>query len=397
MAGIEIHAKPLTASSVVRRLGKGEIDLAPEYQRGKVWSRRRQALLIDSMVRGYDLPKFYVRQVEDGPEEVVDGQQRMTAIAAFFSDEVPLPKESGVLAGKRHSQLPSDVQDSLDDFQLHFTVISKASEVEVREMFLRLQMGVKLNAAEELNAVAGGMHDFVAAVASLPLFNSKIAFSNNRGAHRHVAAQLARLAILGLGDVRKPDLLQLFKTHADWAPDDRAKKLRRVVEWSGKVFDDKDPALRNRGQAVSLLWAVYSLWDDLDFSNHEDEVHVAFRKLDEQHVSDNPVYSDYRVALSHSSDQRKSIETRHQYVVAAVAQWGSGLPRRDPKRAFSLDEKAAMYYRDEGRCQAEDCGAAVPFTEFHADHIVAWTHGGATTLANGQVMCEKHNLSKGAS
>src|SRR3954447_4588899 len=101
VATIEIHAKPLTVSSVVRRLEKGEIDLAPEYQRGKVWSRRRQALLIDSMLRGYDLPKFYVRHVESGPEEVVDGQQRLTAIAAFFADEVPLPKESGNNAGKR--------------------------------------------------------------------------------------------------------------------------------------------------------------------------------------------------------------------------------------------------------------------------------------------------------
>jgi len=258
-------------------------------------------------------------------------------------------------------------------------------------------MGVKLNAAEELNAVAGGMHDFVAALANLPLFVTKIAFSNNRGAHRHVAAQLARLAILGLGDVRKPDLLQLFKTHSEWAPDDRAKKLRRVVEWSGKAFDDKDPALRNRGQAVSLVWALYSLWDDLDFASHEKTVHAAFRKLDEQHVSDNPAYSDYRVALSHSSDQRRSIETRHQYALGALAQWAPDLPRRDPKRAFSLDEKAAIYYRDGGRCQAGHCGVAVPFTEFHADHVIAWTHGGATTLTNGQVLCEKHNLSKGAS
>jgi hypothetical protein len=397
MLRMEIHSKPLTASSVVRRLGKGEIDLAPEYQRGKVWSRRRQALLIDSMLRGYDLPKFYVRQVEEGPEEVVDGQQRLTAIAAYFADEVALPKGPGPTAGKRHSQLPSELQDSLDDFQLHFTVISKAGEDEVREMFLRLQMGVKLNAAEELNAVAGGMHDFVAELAKLPLFMSKIAFSNNRGAHRHVAAQLARLAVLGMGDVRKPDLLQLFRTHAVWTPDEHSKKLRRVLAWSANAFDDKDAALRNRGQAVSLMWATYSLWDDLDFQGHEGDVHEAFRRLDEEHVSDNRAYSDYRVALSHSSDQRKSIETRHRFVVAAIAQWAPNLPRRDPKRAFSADERAAIYYRDGGRCQAEGCGVDVPFTDFHADHVLAWTHGGFTTLANGQVLCSKHNLSKGAS
>lgn len=148
---------------------------------------------------------------------------------------------------------------------------------------------------------------------------------------------------------------------------------------------------------MSLLWSVYSLWDDLEFASHEVEVHAAFRKLDEQHVGDNPAYSDYRVALSHSSDQKRSIETRHQHAMAAIAEWAPALPRRDPKRTFSLDERAAMYYRDGGCCQADGCGVPVPFTEFHADHVIAWTHGGATTLANGQVLCQQHNLSKGAS
>jgi len=394
---MNVEAKPLMAGSVVRRLGKGEIDIAPEYQRGKVWSRNRQGLLIDSMIRGYDLPKFFLRRVEDGPDEVVDGQQRLTAIAAFFADEIPLPRASESYSGRRFSELPSDLQDSLSDFQLHFSVISNANDEEVREMFLRLQMGVKLNAAEELNAVAGGMHDYVARLGELPIFTHKVAFSNSRGSHRHIASQLARLAILGMGDVRKSDLLQLFKTHAHWTPDDHARKLRRVLEWAAEAFDDKDPTLRNRGQTVSLVWGIFSLWDDLDFSNHEKSVHAAFRRLDEGHVSDSSAFGEYRVALSHSSDQRRSVEIRQQFVLAAIAQWALNLPRRDPKRAFSSNERAAIYYRDRGRCQAKRCGVIVPFIKFHADHVTAWTHGGATTLANAQVLCAKHNLSKGAS
>jgi hypothetical protein len=334
MNNLEINARTLTAGAVVRRLGKGEIDLAPEYQRGSVWSRGRQGLLIDSMLRGYDLPKIYVRKVEGGPEEVVDGQQRLTAIAAFLDNGVPLPKDSGEYAKKRYEDLPSALQDRLNDYQLHFSVISDASDSEIREMFLRLQMGVRLNAAEELNAVAGGMHDFVAVLAGLPLFGDEISFSNNRGAHRHVAAQLTRLAVQGMGDCRKVDLIQMYKSHSSWTPDDNAKKLRRVIEWSGGVFDEKDPALRNRGQTVSLLWGTYSLWDDLDFTDQEENVLQAFRKLDQEHVGDNSTYGPYRLALSHSSDQRKSIEVRHHYVLAAIAEWATDIPRRDPNIEF---------------------------------------------------------------
>jgi uncharacterized protein with ParB-like and HNH nuclease domain len=112
---MDVFPKPLTAVSAFKRMNKGEIDLAPEYQRGKVWSRKRQALLIDSMLRGYDLPKFYLREVPEGPDEVVDGQQRLNAIAAFFANELPLPRESGDLAGKRYEQLPTDISDDIDD------------------------------------------------------------------------------------------------------------------------------------------------------------------------------------------------------------------------------------------------------------------------------------------
>ena len=65
---VEVNVNTLTAGAFVRRLAKSEIDLAPEYQRGKVWSNHRQALLSDSMIRGYDLPKMCVRTVDGGPE-----------------------------------------------------------------------------------------------------------------------------------------------------------------------------------------------------------------------------------------------------------------------------------------------------------------------------------------
>ena len=393
---VEVNTKTLTAGAMVRRLGKSEIDLAPEYQRGKVWSRNRQALLVDSMLRGYDLPKIYTRKVEGGPEEVVDGQQRLTAIAAFLQDKVALPKESGEFARKKYLDLPSELQDRLTDYQLHFSVITDADDTEIREMFLRLQMGVRLNAAEELNAIAGGMHDFVAILSELPLFEKKISFSNNRGAHRHVAAQLARLAVMGTGDCRKADLLQMYKSHSGWTPDDKAKRLRQVIEWAPIVFEDRDPILRNRGQTVSMLWGLYSLWTDLDFKNQEIGVRQALKNLDQAVLSDQHAFAPYRLALSHSSDQKKSIEERGHFVLGAIAQWAPDLIRRDPKRIFSSEERAAIYYRDGGVCQEAGCGVAVKFTDFHADHVIPWVHGGVTKLSNAQLLCAPHNLVKGA-
>lgn len=62
-----------------------KIDPQPQYQRTPVWSDEKKQLLIDSILRNYDLPKFYLR-VSNNPSydhEVVDGQQRLRAIWEF--------------------------------------------------------------------------------------------------------------------------------------------------------------------------------------------------------------------------------------------------------------------------------------------------------------------------
>lgn len=39
---------------------RNSIELTPAYQRGPAWTKEKQALLLDSVFRGYDLPKLYL-------------------------------------------------------------------------------------------------------------------------------------------------------------------------------------------------------------------------------------------------------------------------------------------------------------------------------------------------
>src|SRR5687768_5768033 len=61
-------------------------NLNPKYQRLPVWKGTRKPLLIDSILRGYDLPKFYVTVLSLHPNryEVTDGQQRLRTITEFY-------------------------------------------------------------------------------------------------------------------------------------------------------------------------------------------------------------------------------------------------------------------------------------------------------------------------
>jgi len=54
----------------------------PDWQRTEVWDPARKQQLIDSILRGWKLPKFYFMKISNDPEEfeVVDGQQRLMTI-----------------------------------------------------------------------------------------------------------------------------------------------------------------------------------------------------------------------------------------------------------------------------------------------------------------------------
>lgn len=63
------------------------------------------------------------------------------------------------------------------------------------------------------------------------------------------------------------------------------------------------------------------------------------------------------------------------------------------RRRFGRREKNWLYRQSRGRCNA--CGAQLP-PGWHADHVEPFSRGGATDLRNGQALCPRCNLTKGA-
>ncbi len=60
-------------------------------------------------------------------------------------------------------------------------------------------------------------------------------------------------------------------------------------------------------------------------------------------------------------------------------------------RSIPQDVKIAVAARDGGRCR--QCGST---TDLHFDHVIAWSKGGANTVANIQLLCGPCNRRKGA-
>jgi len=149
----------------------------PDWQREEVWSQEKKQLLIDTILRGWRLPKFYFLKVSSNPDEyeVVDGQQRLMAIFEFLDNELPLSDESAAeFKAKYHKKLPDNLSDRFDDYKIEYDEITEANEKDLKEFFQRLQLGLPLTSSEKLNAVHSNLRDFTRKLAKHNFLRNKV-------------------------------------------------------------------------------------------------------------------------------------------------------------------------------------------------------------------------------
>ncbi len=68
----------------------GDLVLDPIFQRRKVWDDARASKLVESVVLEVPLPVFYLAESADGTREVIDGQQRLSALFRFLDNQLSL-------------------------------------------------------------------------------------------------------------------------------------------------------------------------------------------------------------------------------------------------------------------------------------------------------------------
>lgn len=146
---------------------EGYMQLRPFYQRRARWDVERQSKLIESFIINIPVPPVFLYEKAYNQYEVMDGQQRISAIQAFYNNEFKL---AGLeiwpeLNGLRYHQLPDKVKAGLDRRSISSIVLLKESAPDEEEaIILRQQVferlntgGVKLERQEIRNALGEGV------------------------------------------------------------------------------------------------------------------------------------------------------------------------------------------------------------------------------------------------
>ncbi len=384
-----------------------------DFQRPAVWNSSQKQLLIDTILRDYDVPKLYWRKTGSHPDryDVVDGQQRLRAVWEFLDGKLKLPKDAepidGVpIAGCTYTSLPDDLRIRCDVYALDVVILEDTDEDEVREMFLRLQNGTSLKAQEKRNAYPGAMREFVRDLASHAFF-ARVGFANARLNHDLVAAQLICLE-LGGGpvNIKNADLNKMYAENAQFdARSATAKAVQRTLGVLAEVFPDKTPELE-RFNVVSIYCVMSELLRQYvaeDFKPVLRDWFLGFEAVrrEQEAKSDEDADAElaiYREKISQSTDAADSIRWRMEFMLRGFLSQHPRVRLKDNQRSFTHVQKLAVFRRDRSLCQVrlKCAGDALTWDNWHCDHRLAWSKGGLTTVDNGQAACPACNLAKGA-
>ena len=162
-------------------LSSGRWELQPDFQRRSRWSVGKQSRLIESFIMNVPVPPIFLYEYEYSKYQVMDGLQRLTALDAFYKNELILTdlEHWQVLEGRTYDDLPLQLRQGIDRRYLSSIVLlyetaqggDQADQLK-QLVFERINSGGEpLTAQESRNALSDGpLNKALAKLARTPSF-----------------------------------------------------------------------------------------------------------------------------------------------------------------------------------------------------------------------------------
>lgn len=353
----------------------GRLTIQPEYQRNYIYADgKKDVAVIESLLKGYPLGLIYFNKVGPDEFEVLDGQQRITSFGRYVTDKFAVKDENGM--EQYFSGIAKDKQEKILNTKL-LIYECEGTESEIKEWFKTVNIaGVPLNEQELLNAVYSG--PFVT-LAKAEFSNSQNANIQKWGAY--ISGDVKRQAFLerALDWVSRGRIGDYMSRHRY---DDNINELKTyfntVIDWVSGVFD------KVYGEMRGLEWGRL----------YETYHHQAYSAADVAR----------KVQALYEDDFVTSKKGVFEYVLG-----GSQDTKLLTVRVFDGPTKKSVYERQtsEARAKGEsNCPYCAighessksriwKLSEMDADHVSAWSKGGASNIRNCQMLCKPHNQAKG--
>lgn len=353
----------------------GRLTIQPEYQRNYIYADgKRDAAVIQSIIKGYPIGLVYFNKMEDGHLEVLDGQQRITSIGRFVTDRFAIIDEMGT--PQYFSGLHADMKRTIEE-QTILAYECEGTDSEIRNWFRTINIaGVPLNEQELLNAIYSGR--FVT-MAKKEFSNSKN--SNMQKWQTYVKGNPVRQDILSVAlewvsGGKTEEYMSRHRNDSDISG--IMDYFRSVIDWASSVFDCTEKEM------CGLEWGrLYETYHMTPY-DHEDVQKAVSRLFCDDYVKNKKGIFEY--VLGGCKDGRL-LDVR----VFDKATSRSAYTRQTEKAKADGVSNCPLCALMEGQNRQR----IYRFEEMEADHVTAWSKGGQTDSSNCQMLCKMHNRTKG--
>ena len=354
----------------------GKLIIQPEYQRNYIYGDgKKDVAVVKSLLKGYPLGLIYFILNPDGMYEVLDGQQRITSFARFVNKSWPFAIEWN---GKTRymDSLDPDEQEKIKKTCLTIYVC-EGEPSEIQEWFETINIaGVPLTVQERRNASYHG--PFVTKARSL---YSNTGNANMNRWRTYIKGDPKRQAILetALEWVSEGNIDDYMARHRY---DNDIKELTNhfdtVIDWADSVFEYTGP------EVCGLEWGrLYKQYHTNAYSKDTVNARVEDLLADPQVTNKRGVFEyilggekDTSILNVRVFDEKTKRAVYDSQTKKAIEKGVSNCPFC----AIGHDQNSKRIYK---------------LNEMDADHVTAWSKGGATEASNCQMLCKSHNRAKG--
>jgi len=352
----------------------GKLTIQPEYQRNYIYADgKRDVAVIDSMLKDYPLGLIYFVKITADKFEVLDGQQRITSFGRYVTNKFAI-KVDGM--EQYFDSLAPELQAKILNTPL--TIYEcEGEEPEIKSWFKTINIaGVPLTNQELNNAIYSGPFVTLA----------KEEFSNSQNANiqkwsAYVSGSAIRQDFLerAIDWVSKGKIEDYMALHRK---EDNIKELKTyfttVIDWVSTVFKDVETEMRG------LEWGrLYEKYKKQPYSP-QDVSHQVKELYSDSYIKNRKGVFEF--ILGGSTDT-KLLEVRVFDEATKKSVFGKQKTEAELKGISNCPLCALGNNTNKNKIWS--------LAEMDADHVAAWSKGGATDIKNCEMLCKTHNRAKG--
>jgi hypothetical protein len=430
-ANVELKSEKKSVRDLLDLKKNSMLTVNPEYQRAAVWNEAQQKRLIDSVLRGYPLPLIYlhyrkkvVADMQREDLEIIDGQQRINALYRFSEnvfklfDPVQDDKQARFpifiknmdcpWARRDFLSLSPELKERFLDTELFIVKVTTSIDDEARDLFIRLQAGLPLNAQEKRDAWPGGFTELILKLGGKKeitrypghdFFKSLVQTkSSDRGEVRQLCAQICMLFLEKATQDRWVDIGTqplddyYYRNLGFDVNSSEVTRLTKVLDLAVQLFSQKAAPKLKGHEAIHIVLLLDSLLDDYTKSWQPNfiKAYDAFKLKAAEHkkARKGEYWYEYGALTQTQSAEGKTIQKRHAFFVTKMFDVLQPI-LLDTTRAFGTVEREIVYYSNEKKCG--ECGEIIPWEDLEIHHVDEYQYGGGTTLDNAAPVHKAHH------